>query len=268
MWTLYVHVTSNGRDDHIRLEASAREDRLKAAQTDLERRFEQLRTYEHQLDVIPRAIDLLKEASCASDFLALTLLRETRSVIDGQDPLMPRGDIGLAATKAAFRLLSIRQDHRDQRNPYCTCPMLESIRTDFVARGEDKETAILAATALDEGAKQACQGKEAESLKSAADLRGQGFSVVFVNANDCAILKSVYRKAREALASLGEEPAKLTIASGHNGKVESQVVAFGEGNLSLDQASDLVARLRRQPGIRDDIYWAHKLAFGKSSCPQ
>jgi hypothetical protein len=268
-WTLYVHVAANARDDMIRKQTIEREERLKAGQAEIEQRVRQLQMHEHQLDVIPRAIDLMKESSCASDFLALTLLRETRSVIGLREPAEARGDMGLAATKAVFRLLSVHQDVPSKSGPYCTCAMLESIRADFVDRGEgDAETTRLAAAVLDQGAKDACHQQPTleESIKKAADLAGKGFSIVFVNASDCAILKSVYRRAKEALTAVGEDPAGLKMASGHNAGATFQVVAFGEGNLSLERASDLVSRLRGQPGVRDDIYWAHKLDFGRAAC--
>lgn len=259
---------------------------IQAARADrLDARVEANARAARQMELLPQVLGLLREGKCDSDLAAVTLLREASNY---QEPSADTGEpFGRAAARACLTLLKTRQQAtQGTAAPYCGCESLRLVTT-LTESGRDAELARIAAdiSALARESGGPCgrllaedrllpPGKRppvalarlGEELDAAArSVSGERYTVVLGNDQDCEQARTSYRRSAEALARGLErfDRGLLRLQAG-TGRWSSYLVTT-YGNLTLEDAGQLVTSLPRLPGIRPDVYWARASTYAPQS---
>lgn len=235
-----------------------------------------------QMELLPQVLGLVREGRCDSDLVAVTLLREATNY---QEPVSEGGEpFGRPAARACLTMLKARQQAAQlASSTYCGCESLGLV-TALTTAGQDVELARIAAeiSALASGRGGPCakrlevertrepQGSSAVALAqlardldvAARSMTGERYTAVLGNDVDCEQARTAYQRAADALTRglPGFDPTKLKLLAGKGRFSDYLVTVYGD--MTLEEAGQLVARLARTPGIRPDVYWARAQSYG------
>jgi len=244
-----------------------------------------------RFEMLPSALNMLRENKCDTDLTAMILLEELRGfgadrrlsaspVFDKSHSFTPYdADVGTVAERATLALLLSRQSASQKaRQLYCTCEALNAIGN-LTKEGKDKRIAELAGQLAEKGLEAggpcvAGSSQRKVLAEAAQNLSQGGYYVVFSNDDtcdaaqfECGKVLIGLKKSSSELPNLmkGFKPELVRIRQGVVHGQTNFVTTYG-GDLTIAVASDLVNALAGKGDFHRDLYWTKKAFRADAAC--